>query len=359
MCCGCGGGESWIRGTIASDVEDRCEDIPSVQRDAQNRSCVAYNASTCGLYDTPNFNSSELCCVCGGGVSMPYVDTISSVNSEGHTCFDISQLYMRGFDEICTTIFDTIDFTASDMCTACGGGQELHRDTFYQTPGEGTCDDSMWNDRKNRMLETCDDYNPSYCVTSTPSQDDSDFTASEMCCACGGGEIVNPPICVDSSFGALNSDGYSCGYIQQIVNGPKIDYGCNSNQDTPEFTATDMCCACGGGISWNRGSLESTSELRCEDKLDICDMFDASSCIVTDTFDPTDFCCVCGGGRTVRYFDRNRESQQFRPILHRHFWNIKLRWYSRSVCCNIRHKQLYRVRALYILWRGTTVCMFT
>ena len=28
-------------------------------------------------------------------------------------------------------------------------------DTWHLTPGESTCDDSAWADRKNRMLETC------------------------------------------------------------------------------------------------------------------------------------------------------------------------------------------------------------
>ena len=100
----------------------------------------------------------------------------------------------------------------------------MPHDTWYQTPGEGTCDDSMWADRRNRMLETCNDYDTNYCITSTPSLDDSDFTANEMCCACGGGEITYPPICVDTSFGTLNRDGYSCAYIQQLDENQNLDY---------------------------------------------------------------------------------------------------------------------------------------
>ena len=62
-----------------------------------------------------------LLCVRGRAVS--YADVMTrSVNSEGHSCSDISQLLAYGFDELCTTSYDTHEFTVSDMCFACGGG---------------------------------------------------------------------------------------------------------------------------------------------------------------------------------------------------------------------------------------------
>ena len=304
MCCACRGGEAWNLGSRPSDIENRCEDSSSLHLDSQNQSCVAYDILTCGMYDTVAFNSSDLCCVCGGGDTRSYVDTMNvSLNSEGLTCSDISQLYTYGYEDLCSTSYDTNQFTASELCVSCGGGEEMPYDTWYQTPGEGMCDDSMWNDRSNRMRETCDDYDASYCITSTPSLDDSDFTASEMCCACGGGEIVYPPICVDTSLGTVNADGFTCAYIQQLDEG----YGCHTRADTSEFTATSMCCACGGGITWNRGSLPSIAESRCEDEYEYCAVLNESSCVESNSFDPNQSCCVCGGGRTFRFVDVETE----------------------------------------------------
>ena len=149
-------------------------------------------------------------------------------------------------------------------------------------------------------------------------------------------------------------------YIQQIVNGPNIHYDCDTNQDTPEFTATDMCCACGGGISWNRGSLESTSQLRCEDKHDICDTFDASSCIVTDTFDPTDFCCVCGGGRTVRYFDMETVSLNSLGQSCTDISGISNYGGVQEACAaTYDTSEFHRGGTLCVLWRRTAIFMFT
>ena len=53
--------------------------------------------------------------MCEGGASRADVMT-QSVNSEGHSCSDISQLLTTyGFDELCTS-YDTYEFTVSDMC---------------------------------------------------------------------------------------------------------------------------------------------------------------------------------------------------------------------------------------------------
>ena len=93
--------------------------------------------------------------------------------------------------------------------------------------------------------------------------DDSDFTSNEMCCACGGGErakicsiIPYQPatICVDTDHDNVNSDGYPCSYLNILHDNENIAYDCDTQADTSTFTASSMCCACGGGIT-----LESTS----------------------------------------------------------------------------------------------------
>ena len=49
------------------------------------------------------------------------MDTVNS-NSEGHTCSDISVFRSYGYEDMCSDSYDTIEFTASESCVACGGG---------------------------------------------------------------------------------------------------------------------------------------------------------------------------------------------------------------------------------------------
>ena len=114
---------------------------------------------------------------------------IFTSNSKGHTCSDISVFRSYGYEDLCSDLYDTIEFTASESCVACGGGQ-LVQDTWYETQeveavtGEG-CDDSMWDDRIDVLGDGCDAFigNSHWCGD---EYDDSDFTVNEMCCACGG-----------------------------------------------------------------------------------------------------------------------------------------------------------------------------
>ena len=103
-------------------------------------------------------------------------------DSEGLTCSDISVFRTYGYEDLCSASYDTIDFTASDMCLACGGGQVI-QDMWYETEEvqEVTqCDDSMWDDRTDSFGDYCSDYNPSWCG----NWDDYDFSSNDMCCAC-------------------------------------------------------------------------------------------------------------------------------------------------------------------------------
>ena len=110
-------------------------------------------------YDTPDFNSSKVCCACGGGEQHLLVDTFTSSNSEGYTCSDISVFRSYGYEDLCSDSYDTIEFTASESCVACGGGQVV-QDTWYETEEvqevTGECDDSMWDDRKDSYGDGCD-----------------------------------------------------------------------------------------------------------------------------------------------------------------------------------------------------------
>ncbi|CAK0888243.1 unnamed protein product [Prorocentrum cordatum] len=74
-------------------------------------------------------------------------------------------------------LYDDTDFTVAEMCCACGGGEATCADTWEEAMGSngGGCD--WWTDYAQ------------YCSYSF-LYDDTDFTVAEMCCACGGGEVV-------------------------------------------------------------------------------------------------------------------------------------------------------------------------
>ena len=89
--------------------------------------------------------------------------------------------------------------------------------------------------------------------------DDDDFTASEMCCACGGGEIKT---CENTDNGVTNTLGYSCVDVAIRHNHGKVT--CKSNWDTVAFTASSMCCACGGGRTVTSSSASSPTQVDSE-----------------------------------------------------------------------------------------------
>ena len=45
----------------------RCTNSDGDSRDKIGRGCSQYGPDQCTLYDTNEFNSNEMCCVCGGG----------------------------------------------------------------------------------------------------------------------------------------------------------------------------------------------------------------------------------------------------------------------------------------------------
>jgi hypothetical protein len=113
-------------------VIEACYDSNAIWTDLGGDGCDWYglgtNASTCGDYNTSDFNANDMCCACGGGSSTP----------------------VRFSMECQSTNFEATD------------------------NGNDGCD---WYERRNRS-ERCGDY------------DDADFDANSMCCACGGGRDV-------------------------------------------------------------------------------------------------------------------------------------------------------------------------
>jgi len=117
--------------------------------------------------------------------------------------------------------------------------------------GEGVCVDTELDARDSRS---------GYCQDGTYDSgntcglnDDVDFTANQMCCHCGGGLSWNlgsldeewdasAPYCYDDTGnGQLDSYGDTCAYY--ILD----EFFCAGSDDS-DFTASEMCCACGGGL---------------------------------------------------------------------------------------------------------------
>ena len=64
-------------------------------------------------------------------------------------------------------------------------------------------------------------------------------------------------ICVNTDQNKVNADGYPCSYLSILHDNENIAYDCETQADTSEFTASNMCCACGGGETWVPGTVPS------------------------------------------------------------------------------------------------------
>ena len=108
------------------------------------------------------------------------VNDDSTTDNGGDTC---SEWYDR-FPESCGS-YDDDDFTASERCCACGGGEG----TFAPTATSERCVDDL--STTGQFDKSCSyfDYWPGECG----KLDDEDFTASVQCCACGGGLAGGTP----------------------------------------------------------------------------------------------------------------------------------------------------------------------
>ena len=128
------------------------------------------------------------------------------------------------------------------MCCECGGGFTWTLGSLDERwDGSGRyCYDDTGNGQLTSLNTACDIFNSFGDVGSlfdTPT-----FTSSDLCCACGGGDTR---ICENTDDGATDRDGYSCVDVAIGLNHGLTT--CGSAYDTPTFTATSMCCACGGG----------------------------------------------------------------------------------------------------------------
>jgi len=103
-----------------------CKDSDHGKTNAHGKGCSEYGSSftdtTCGYFDTADFNSAEMCCDCGGG-DRPLCQDLDHglTNQFGDGC---SGYGIGRFDTQCG-MFDTNDFKTGELCCVCGGGREV------------------------------------------------------------------------------------------------------------------------------------------------------------------------------------------------------------------------------------------
>ena len=64
--------------------------------------------------------------MCGGGRREQFIDTETDhLNSLGLSCTDIYGIVEYGdIPEACLSTYDTVHFTATELCLACRGGEQ-------------------------------------------------------------------------------------------------------------------------------------------------------------------------------------------------------------------------------------------
>ena len=225
-----------------------CTDLDGSAADQYDDGCAAYMSYPrwCGNYDDGDFSSEEMCCGCGGGS-----DTPSPTSAET---------------------------PYSPSAEPTPPGSPAPTEQCFDLATEGT------NDRFDNRDYPCEAYrhDPSWCA----GYDDSDFTSSELCCACGGGSLISaaptPTPCFDQAAGATDPYGDDCS-----------DYAENPSwcglYDGEEFSSNMMCCGCGGGGS------EANCPSSCFGQT--CDYYTAYTCVELETtYSCTCDGCLCGAG---------------------------------------------------------------
>lgn len=166
------------------------------------------------------------------------------------------------------------------------------------------CFDTNINNASDTGGDYCDWYwnNPDRCG----AYDDNDFTASSLCCACGGGSSnVTEAVCEDTNDGYLDGGNDGCDWY--ILN----PSSCGMH-DTDFFFANKQCCACGGGSLPTSDEpemicMDTNGELR-DSTYDTCSWYttNPSTCGVFDVeggFNANEMCCGCGGGEYQEVVD--------------------------------------------------------
>jgi len=262
------------------------------------------------MYDSwTNQGSSVL----AGWGSLPLcsVDACGVLNGDNSTCLDCAGI-PNG-----ESVEDACDLCGGDnsTCADCAGVPNGHavEDACGVCDGDNsTCSHTslcvdMNQDATDRYGDGCDWY-VGRGFHQCGRWDDADFTATSLCCACGGG-------CNDNDNGALDSESNSCEYYTDNVDQCSL-------LDDQDFTAELMCCQCMGAAHATTSSPDTTTEAAPETSTsasspittcadtdfgatdtygDDCSWYIGQSFDQCGRYDDADFtavsmCCACGGG---------------------------------------------------------------
>ena len=263
----------WNPSNSSSSSSGSCADGDwSGQRDARGYGCAAYpDPSLCGVFDNLDFVASTLCCACGGGSRMTTEtsswgaladnttttgrssssSTTTGRSSGGRSSGGRSSRRSSGgrsSNSRTTT-------TTTSRTTTSSGHDHHHHLNLHQEYATGLivpeevllpaveCYDSNlgYGDVGGDQCDWYEGFNSVYCG----NYDTETFRANEMCCSCGGGSTT--PVrftmeCQDQAFGAVDNGGDGCEWYV----GSNTEY-CAGTFDDSDFTASTMCCSCGGG----------------------------------------------------------------------------------------------------------------
>lgn len=194
LCCACTGGLSHTT---------ECVDQDNGAGDITGDGCDWYTnyPSGCGLYNTADFDSTEMCCACGAGDHV-CTDT-ETTDSFGDGC-----AWYADNTEWCG-FFDDADFEASNMCCGCPSTSTLnlamvgtHCYSYAEDTGatDWGGDNCAWYAGNDELCGVFDDH---------------DFKANEMCCECGAG-IPLSDICIELDFGQTDVTNDGCDWYENM-----------------------------------------------------------------------------------------------------------------------------------------------
>ena len=151
-----------------------------------------------GLYDAGMFEMGlSLASIQEDNASQTHcVNDDSASDNAGDTCSS----WYDSYPSSCGN-YDTLGFTASEYCCACGGG--IRNTVTEESVAECSNDDSTGDSGGDTCTEWYDS-RPSTCG----NYDTNDFSANLQCCACGGGIYESsdntPPDSQDNETGPQN-----------------------------------------------------------------------------------------------------------------------------------------------------------
>ena len=220
----------WLRDTDSrttmscASIDATCAESDGGAVDPYGDGCSNYISGWCGGYDDDDFSSDAMCCACGGG-------TVSGDVTGATDCFSSAQVARSSYDSPVT------DFTKRKVVQYVGYpfGTSAAICKLYdeEAGGHGThCAGTIAGN-----IARDGDYNASICELHR------EILSLEYCSA--------TTCTADTNNGATDVDGWDCADFTSYPS------WCGSYYDDDDFTANEMCCACGGG---SRECTEASAE---------------------------------------------------------------------------------------------------